>query len=118
MNKYKKLMKMIEDEDSTEDLYNELVKKEQKTLNLLNRISAKKIEEAKNKSFLHMSLTELIYLMIHEWKMIFHEVMLFGVNTPTTKDILLLFHGDKRMFTIGMSSIIIALILFFIESSK
>lgn len=117
MNKYKKLIKMIEDEDSKEDLYNELVKKEHKTLNLLNRISAKKLEENKEKSFLQMSLTELIYLVIHEWRMIIHEVMLFGINTPTTTDIIQLFQGDKRMIAIGLSSMIIALILFFVQSS-
>jgi predicted CopG family antitoxin len=120
MDSYKRLKKMLDEDSPKDDIYAELLRKEEKALNVLNRLAEKQEKSRKDTSLfiLDMSLLELLHMFIHEWRMIFHDIMLIGVNQTSYMDILHSLILNKRKLVLGMTLVLISFFLFFVDISK
>jgi hypothetical protein len=112
---YKEYNKLLDTNAmSKDDIYTELMKKEDKVLDVMKRIS--ETENAKKSEavlFYNKPVIDVIATFINTWRTVFHELVVEdGWKTPYK-----LFWDDDRKIYVGMMIIIIALVLFFIETS-
>lgn len=120
LREYESLVNLIRTNDniSKSTLYEKLMKKEDKTINLLNRIAEyETTKELKSKNISNFNISKLVHSFLQTWKLIIHDLLLLGVNKVTLKSIILIFYEKDRQFYVGVMMVMIAFFLFFLDIS-
>lgn len=111
---YKEVMDVLQ-RTNVEDNYQDLMKKEDKVLETVNNVvKYYRDEDIKDGEFINQGVGQVIARFLDVWKEILNDYT-NNMTTKTTKQILT--EGDRLIY-IGLSLIIVALFLFFIESSN
>lgn len=99
---------------SREDAYNALMEKEQNTLKILDRISSSNQDRLARASFLlNMSLVDVTSMFASTWKTIIHELL--NLKLKSTQSLLRVFLQDDRKIVMGITCILIAVGIFFVN---
>jgi hypothetical protein len=120
---YQKISNMISNKNGSftkEDIYNELMKKEQNVLNTVNRVAEQQTRlGALSDSYLKMDVDTLIQKFFETWSHITHEIILMATNQRSfsLKSVILLFTEGERMFYVGVMLVMLSFILFLINIS-
>lgn len=121
LSEYESIVKLIKQNDdiSKTSLYEELMKKEDKTIKLLNRIAeVETIKESESRKLNRMNISMLLYNFTQVWKLIIHDLLLLGVNKVTMRSFVQIFFSKDRQLYVGIMLVIISLILFFLDISS
>lgn len=101
--------------NSKQDVYTELMKKEENVLNTANRIVDMSQRNTMNESlFYNQSILEVVVKFANTWHNIFSEL----VNEHMYKYPEMVFWKEDRKIYVGMMLVLIGLFLFFIENSS
>ena len=112
---YNKILQMIEDPTYTkDDVYSELMKKEQHVLDTITRISNQKMESSLKESQLaHMNLFDISVMFATSWKNIIKETI--NMNVISFDALYHIFwEGDRKIY-VGMGIVLFAMFLFFVD---
>lgn len=117
MSQYQALLDQLESEVTTkEDAYQKLLKTESNVLNLLNRVADQRQETAYEEGLiLSLPIPRLLEFFATTWKVIIHE-MIHVRHKSWSGYAVMLFQGDRKII-MGMTLVVIAALLFFIEIS-
>lgn len=118
-SEYRKMMKLIETEEySKDDLYKELLQKEDNVLKTLNRLADQSIQE-NNANYLTMNIETHMIKFFEHWTYIVHEVVLMasGQKRFTLKNIIDVFFDRERSLYVGVMLVLNSFILFLFYSS-
>ena len=110
---YKDIVKMLEDPSYNKgDIYEQIMKKEDNALNILNRVAEKQLQtrQAVN-SILDMSLLQVVASFADAWRHIYQEIII----EPRIENILRLLWTPKHRIHVGIMIILIAITVFFID---
>lgn len=111
---YKSILDLLNKDISKNDIYSELMKKEENILNTVNRLSTTNISSSiQDTIFYNKSLLEILTLFANTWTNIFTELINEDMYKYPTK---VFWEGDRKIF-VGIMIVIIALFLFFIQIS-
>lgn len=116
LKEYESLLSLITDdiEHAKDDIYQKIMNKEDKTLDLINRISENyhsKILEGT--IFYNLPLIDIIALIANTWKNMFNDL------TMRRKfDIIDVFWKNDRKIYSGIAIVLISLIIFFLDVSR
>ena len=110
---YSNMMYMLEnDKLSRKDVYSELMKKEDKVLDITSRLANQNRKiEMDNLFFVNLSISDLIARFSFTWQNIFNELII----ERRYNDLPLILFNNERKFYVGMMLIIIS--IFFIVMS-
>lgn len=112
---YKEIINILE-RDNVEDSYQDLMGKEKQVLDTVNKVvKYYRDEDIKAEEFVNQGLGVIYTRFFEVWKDIIDEFTRLGSSSKYTLDI---FTKHDRPIYIGISLILVALFLFFIESSK
>ena len=113
MNDYKEMLALMESpSQNLGDVYTELIKKEDKVLDVLNRMTEFEVKNKKHDTlFYNATIYEAIAMFANTWKNIFVE--LFVEKRFRDVDHILL-DGDRKIY-FGIMMILIAFSLFFVS---
>jgi len=110
---YKSLVNTLE-QSNHENTYQDMMKKEDKTLDTMNRvIKYYKDEDAKEKEFINYTVSQVVYKFFNVWIDMFNEILNSG-----GKNIIDTLTKDDRLIYIGVMLIIISIILYYVEISR
>ena len=112
---YKEYSKLLDTKSvSKDDIYTELMKKEDKVLNVMKRISESENSKASDDMlFYKRPLVDVIATFIKTWRTVFHELVVDDGWKALDK----VFWNDDRKIYVGMMFILVALVLFFVDTS-
>lgn len=111
---YKEILDIAQ-RTNVEDSYQDLMEKEKKVLDTVNKVvKYHRDENIKSEEFVNQDMTTIITRFFDVWKDIIDDYT--AVDGPTKSIMEIFTHGDRPIY-VGISLIIIALILFFVESS-
>jgi hypothetical protein len=110
MNNYKEILSMVEDQNK-EEVYTALMAKEKDVLDTINRMVEQK--PVTNLSFVDQSLFDLVTNFALAWKRIYQEAVLYK-----QRDVMALFYNNERKIYVGVMLVVIALFLYFIDTSR
>ncbi len=115
-SEYKSLVDILEKSDNHENTYQEVMKKETNVLDTINNVvNYYKDIDIKEKQFVNMNISYVVYRFFNVWGDIFKEL----VNTDVNKlNLLEVFTKDDRLIYIGVLFIMISIFLYYIEISK
>lgn len=112
---YKEILDIVQ-RTNVEDSYQDLMGKETKVLDTVNRVvKFYRDEDIKNIEFINHDMNTIFTRFFHVWKEIIDD---YTTVSGPNKSITDIFMSDDRPIYVGISLMIIALIIFFIESSK
>lgn len=116
-NEYKNLLSDLKNENATKDLiYEKLMAKEDKILDLIGRVANQKNTSLlKDSVFYNQSLFEIIMNFANAWKNIFHEVVI-EKRSLKLEGLEVFYNGDRKIY-VGMMIIFISLLFFFIDAA-
>lgn len=117
VKEYSDLLNLIEQDSTTrEDVYQELIKKEEKVLDVVSRVSSQMLEKNNNdNSLLDMSISEATARFANTWKNIYVEMIESrSVDPRKIADIVT---KDDRKVYVGFMLVMIAMFLYFISVS-
>lgn len=113
-SEYKSLVDIL-DKSELDETYKELINKEDKVLDTVNAVvNHYKDKKAERKMFLHMSLNEIYKMFFLEWPGLWMDL----TRVKTTKDVADAFLKNNRVIYLGIVCVVVALILFFVDTSK
>lgn len=102
---------------SKEDVYQDLMQKEQNTLQILDRLAEHTQRETLSKRlWTQVSLPELLHLFASTWKAILHDMV--TIKPKSFVSWMSLWIGGDRKIVMGMTCICISLFIFFIQISS
>lgn len=111
---YKEILDIAQ-RTNVEDSYQDLMKKEDKVLDTVNQVvKYHRDEDIKSQEFVHQNMKTIVARFFDVWKDIIDEWTVVGKPRRSITDIFT--EGDRPIY-VGISLMILALILFFIESS-
>lgn len=111
---YKEILDIV-NRNNVEDSYQELMQKEEKVLDTVNNvIKYYRDEDIRNGEFINQGINTIITRFFDVWKEIIDD---FTSNKKNKKSFVEIVSIDDRPIYIGVTLIIIALFLFFIENS-
>jgi hypothetical protein len=114
---YANIIKLVNESDiNKEDMYEKLMKKEEKVLDIISRVE----EQSRNKKvesnlFYNTPILDIANNLITTWKVIIREATHEDQAAATPKAIL--WDGERKIY-VGISIVLIALVFFFIDTSK
>lgn len=113
---YRDLLHLVEQESSThDDVYTELLKRENKVLELVSRMSQQaKDNKTKSNLFLEGSLLDLIAKFSYTWTNIFQELV---IEKNYDQWFSIVFKDERKIY-VGCMFILLALFLFFISMTS
>ena len=113
---YKDLLTLISQEDgSQQDLYTELLKREQNVLDVVSRMMTQDKQETSHKRlFLENSLLDFIAKFSNAWKNIFTELV---IERNVNQWFEIVFKDERKIY-VGCMFIFIAFFMFFITISS
>lgn len=104
--------------DSEASFYQEVMQKEDKVLDTLNRIAdSKRIVDNKQTFFYNQSLVDIIAKFANTWLNIYTEIVVERQITHPKDIVNIFFEGDRKIY-VGIMIVLISLFLFFIEISQ
>lgn len=110
-SEYKEIVDVLE-KSSAENTYQDLMKKEEKVLDTVNKvIKHYNDNEVKETQFVNQSLSTIVMRFFTVWQDIMHDL----TRSDNITDVL---KKDDRLFYIGIMCILIATVLFFVDSSR
>lgn len=114
---YKNLLSDLKNENATKDIiYEKLMAKEDKILDLIGRVVDQKNKSILQDSiFYNQSLFEIMMNFANAWKNIFNEVVIEKRDIQV-EGLEIFYSGDRKIY-VGMMILFIAIIFFFIDSS-
>lgn len=118
IREYAKLIKLVEDDSraNLEDVYDKLMQKEEKALDLLTRVNnQQRLDNSSKAVFYNAPVLDIVNELISTWRIILREVTHEDQAASSIKQIL--WDGDRKIY-VGMTVVLISLILFFIHTSK
>lgn len=112
---YKDFVNTVNDSSQKDDVYNELMQRENNVLNTINRVAENELNKKINSSiFYEKSIIEIAALFSNTWANIFTEL----INEDMYKNPMQVFwHGDRKIH-VGLMIVFISIFLFFIQISK
>lgn len=111
---YKDILDIV-NRNNVEDSYQELMQKEGKVLDTVNNVvKYYRDEDIKNGEFINQGISTILTRFFDVWKEIIDD---FTSNKKNKNSFIEIVSIDDRPIYIGITLIIIALFLFFIESS-
>jgi hypothetical protein len=124
---YNDLLALLESDraDVTKsDIYQRLMEKEPNTLNLIQRVvDTEQSKQQRKRLLAHMSMVDILSLFSNTWKHILHELTLTFNSAqqaapPSAATLARIFLDKERKVVLGMSLILLAVFLFFVEVSN
>jgi ferritin len=111
---YTKLIDLLNKSDPTE-IYEELIKKEDKVLDTINRVvNVSNEKDTKSKEFLNLSFNDIIHKFFWNISLIFSEI----THIQTIQDIpKVLFKNDRKIY-VGLLLVLLSIFIFFIVISS
>lgn len=107
---YNKLVTLLKS-TNTEDIYEELLKKEDKVLDTVNRVvNYSNAEEVRQTEFENMSMNELTHNMFWTLQKIGREAW----DIKTIQDVYRVMFTGERKFYLGVVVVMVSLFLFFV----
>lgn len=101
--------------ENTDDLYTELIKKEDNVLKAINKVTEHtKASHEREYMIYNMSIAKFIAMFANTWKNIYLEII---IQRRFKETISILLQKDRRVY-IGVMMILISIFLFFIEISS
>jgi hypothetical protein len=114
MNEYKTLLQLLNNNADKSEVYNELMQKETKVLDIISRISNQASDESKSSSLFHnLTVYDIIAKFANTWRNIFTELFIEANYKETSR---ILMHGDRKIY-VGIMLMIFAFIVFFVKST-
>ncbi len=106
---YSNILSLLqEDALSRKDVYTELMKKEKKVLDTVNRVVNQDNENTKESLlFINLSISDLIARFAYNWQNIFQELII----DKKFADLPLILFDKERKFYVGIMLLIVAFIL-------
>lgn len=113
---YQELINLVEDPTASKDeVYTKLMAKEQNVLDVVDRIVNDKNEMASKKQlFYNLTMVEFVVLLTNTWKNWFKELFI----EQQYRNIKEVFFNNDRKIYLGVTIVLIALFLFFVDVSK
>lgn len=113
---YKEIVKSLQNEESKETIYEQLMAKESNVLGIIGRIANNKnINILENSIFYNKSVFEVVMLFANSWKEIINEIFIERKNlTVYWKDIF--YTGDRKIYT-GMMLLFFAILILCVNAS-
>lgn len=113
LKQYSDLINLIEtDAASREDVYTELIKKEEKVLDVISRVATQN-DKKKTHKFSDLSIAESIARFANTWKNIFVESVEAKSKDPRIYASIIM--KDDRKIYVGLMMVIFAMFLYFIS---
>lgn len=118
MNPYKdysEFLKLLEDTTlNKDDVYQQIISKEKNALEVINRVSQNLAEKKKaDLLFYNMTVLDIIAMLTNTWKNMLNEL----VANKSTNILPIVWKGDRKIYT-GITIVMVALILFFLDVSR
>lgn len=116
MQDYADVMKMVQDPSySKGDVYEQIMKKEENALNILNRVAEKDLQtKLASDNILDMSLLQVVAAFADTWKRIYQEALM----EPRIERILQLLWTPKNRIHVGIMIALIAVVIYFVDISS
>jgi hypothetical protein len=112
---YKEILDIVQ-RTNVEDSYQDLMGKETKVLDTVNKVvKFHRDEDIKSGEFIHQDMTTIFTRFFDVWKEIIDD---YTAVRGTNKSMIEIFTSGDRPIYVGISLMIVGLILFFVESSK
>lgn len=113
-SEYKDVISILEN-SNTDNTYSELMEKENKVLDTINSVVKEyKDRNIKDNEFISRSISMNITLFWNDMNLMMKELL----NISDYKSIVKILTKGERIIYIGCMCIVLAIILFFVESSK
>ena len=113
---YRNLLKSLKDTNNVDDIYQQLMEKEQSRVDLINRVVENDNNNIfKDTMFYNQSIVSIAMNFAAVWKEIFREFMVDKREIATWPRIF--YEGQRKIYT-GIMVLLIALLLFFIQSAS
>lgn len=113
-SEYQSLVDVL-DKSELDDTYKDLMKKEDKVLDTVNAVvNHYKDKKHARKMFLHMSLSEIYNMFFLEWPSFIMDLK----KVKTAQDIMDVVMKNNRIIYIGVVCMVMAIILFFVDTSS
>lgn len=109
---YKDLLGLL-NKSNRDDVYVELMKKEKDLLDVVNRIANSPLSKQPEPFLYNLSIVDLVIKLIATWKTIIEE--LFVYKNYNIKHVF--WNGERKIY-IGITLVIVALFLFFVDVSS
>ena len=116
LNEYKKLQRLIDDKESKEEIYQKMMQRETKVLDVINRVVEYETKKREDTNISVMML-ELIHEFVRIWIIMIQEVMVLDMNNIKAKQVFDIFLRNDRKIYLGTMLVLIVCILFFIDIS-
>lgn len=111
---YKSILDLLNKDVTKNDIYSELMNKEDNILNTVNRLSNTNLSSSiQDTLFYNKTLLEILSLFANTWTNILTELVNEDMYMYPMK---VFWDGDRKIF-VGLMMVIIALFLFFIQIS-
>jgi hypothetical protein len=112
---YKEILDIVQ-RTNVEDSYQDLMGKETKVLDTVNKVvKFHRDEDIKSGEFIYQDMTTTFTRFFDVWKEIIDDYTVVGNKN---KSMIEIFTSGDRPIYVGISLMIVGLILFFVESSK
>ena len=116
-SEYKSLVDVIEKSQNHENTYEEVMKKEEKVLDTMNRvIKYYRDVDIKEQQFVNMPISKVVYRFFNVWIEMFNELM--DANNTKRVDFLSVFTKDDRLVYIGVFLVLLSVFLFYVEITR
>jgi hypothetical protein len=113
---YATIVKLVESDINKEDMYEKLMQKEEKVLDIISRVEEQnRKKKIQSNLFFNTPILDIANNLINTWKMIIREATHEDLAAASPKAIL--WDGDRKIY-IGISVVLIAFVFFFIDTSN
>lgn len=113
-SEYKEVLDVLK-RDDVDNSYQDLMKQEEKTLNTINNvIKYYRDDELIDGQLVNQSVHTIFMRFFDVWNQIMEELL----KIKTYNDFIVIFTKEDRLIFIGISLIIVAIIIIFIQNSK
>lgn len=116
-SEYKSLVDIIEKSQNHENTYEEVMKKEEKVLDTMNRvIKYYRDVDIKENQFVNIPVSKAVYRFFNVWLDIYNDLM--DANTTKGVDIVSVFTKDDRLVYIGVMLVLLSVFLYYVEITR
>lgn len=118
-SEYKTLLDDLNNEERTkETIYEKLMSKETKIIDLINRVvDTKQQKNIESNLIYNKTFFEMVLMFGHVWRDIINDIFIYR-KLKTTRDAITIFYSNERKIYIGITLLLIAFILFYLDISR